>query len=56
MIAMKASEIASVIQGTLHGEDVTVTEAAVINSAEAIGWFTFLGNQRRESRWPRLCS
>lgn len=35
MIAMKASEIASVIQGTLHGDDVTVTEAAVINSAEA---------------------
>ena len=35
MIAMKASEIASVVQGTLHGEDVTVSQAAVINSSEA---------------------
>jgi UDP-N-acetylmuramoyl-tripeptide--D-alanyl-D-alanine ligase len=35
MIAMKASEIASVVHGTLHGEDVTVTQAAAINSAEA---------------------
>ena len=42
MIAMKASEIASVIQGTLHGEDVTVTEAAVINSSEAMPGSLFL--------------
>lgn len=42
MIAMKASEIASVVQGTLHGEDVTVTEAAVINSSEATPGSLFL--------------
>ena len=42
MIAMKASEIASVVQGTLHGADVTVTEAAVINSAEATPGALFL--------------
>jgi len=35
MIAMKASEIARVVGGTLVGEDVTVTEPAVINSAQA---------------------
>ena len=42
MIAMKASEIASVVQGTLHGDDVTVTQAAVINSSEAIAGSLFL--------------
>jgi len=42
MIAMKAIEIASVVQGTLHGEDVTVTEAAVVNSSEAIEGSLFL--------------
>ena len=42
MIAMKASEIASVIQGTLHGEDVTVSQAAVINSSEATPGSLFL--------------
>ena len=42
MIAMKASEIASVVQGTLHGEDVTVSEAAVINSSEATPGSLFL--------------
>ena len=42
MIAMKASEIASVIQGTLHGEDVTVTQAAVINSQDATPGSLFL--------------
>ena len=42
MIAMKASEIASVVQGTLHGDDVTVTEAAVINSADATPGSLFL--------------
>ena len=42
MIAMKASEIASVVQGTLHGADVTVTEAAVINSSEATPGSLFL--------------
>jgi len=42
MIAMKASEIASVVHGTLHGADVTVTQAAVINSAEATPGSLFL--------------
>jgi UDP-N-acetylmuramoyl-tripeptide--D-alanyl-D-alanine ligase len=42
MIAMKASEIASVVQGTLHGDDVTVTQAAVINSSEAVAGSLFL--------------
>ena len=42
MIAMKASEIASVVQGTLHGEDVTVSQAAVINSSEATPGSLFL--------------
>jgi UDP-N-acetylmuramoyl-tripeptide--D-alanyl-D-alanine ligase len=42
MIPMKASEIAAVIQGKLQGEDVTATEAAVINSAEAISGSIFL--------------
>jgi UDP-N-acetylmuramoyl-tripeptide--D-alanyl-D-alanine ligase len=42
MIAMKASEIASVVQGTLHGDDVIVTQAAVINSSEAIAGSLFL--------------
>jgi UDP-N-acetylmuramoyl-tripeptide--D-alanyl-D-alanine ligase len=42
MIAMKASEIASVVQGTLHGDDVIVTQAAVINSSEAVAGSLFL--------------
>mgnify|MGYP000409498946 CR=1 FL=1 len=42
MIAMKASEIASVVQGTLHGDDVTVTEAAIINSSDATPGSLFL--------------
>lgn len=42
MIAMKASEIASVVQGTLHGDDVTVSQAAVINSSEATPGSLFL--------------
>lgn len=42
MIAMKASEIASVVQGVLHGDDVTVTEAAVISSSEATPGSLFL--------------
>ena len=42
MIAMKASEIASVVQGQLHGDDVTVTQAAVINSSEATPGSLFL--------------
>ena len=42
MIAMKASEIAAVVQGKLTGEDVIVTQAAVINSAEAIPGSLFL--------------
>lgn len=42
MIAMKASEIASVVQGTLHGDDVTVTDSAVIHSSEATPGSIFL--------------
>ena len=42
MIAMKASEIASVVQGVLRGDDVTVTEAAVISSSEATPGSLFL--------------
>lgn len=42
MIAMKASEIAAVVQGTLHGNDVTVTQAAVINSSQATPGSLFL--------------
>ena len=42
MIAMKASQIASVVQGILHGEDVTVTQAAVISSQEATPGSLFL--------------
>ena len=42
MIAMKASEIASVVQGQLQGDDVTVTQAAVINSLEATPGSLFL--------------
>lgn len=45
MIAMKASEIASVIQGALHGEDVIVTQAAIINSVEATPGSLFLALQ-----------
>ena len=42
MIPMKASEIASVVKGTLHGADVTVTQAPVINSADAVPGSLFL--------------
>jgi UDP-N-acetylmuramoyl-tripeptide--D-alanyl-D-alanine ligase len=42
MITMKASEIASVVQGTLHGDDVTVTQPAVINSSQATEGSIFL--------------
>jgi len=42
MIAMKASQIASVVQGTLHGDDVTVTQAAVISSQDATPGSLFL--------------
>lgn len=42
MIAMKASEIASVVQGSAFGSDVVVTQAAVIDSREAIPGSLFL--------------
>lgn len=42
MIAMKASHIESVISGTLHGEDVLVTEPPVIDSRSATSGSIFL--------------
>ncbi len=45
MIAMKASEIASVIHGTLHGDDVVVSGAPVIDSRLASSGSLFLAVQ-----------
>jgi len=45
MIAMKASQIASVINGTLSGEDVLVTSAPVIDSRKAVPGSLFLAIQ-----------
>ncbi|MEN9687558.1 MAG: hypothetical protein RL381_570 [Actinomycetota bacterium] len=42
MISMKASEIAAVIHGSLHGEDVTVSAPAVIDSRNATQGSLFL--------------
>jgi UDP-N-acetylmuramoyl-tripeptide--D-alanyl-D-alanine ligase len=42
MIAMKASEIAAVVGGTLVGEDVVVTQAPVIDSRSAVPGSIFL--------------
>jgi UDP-N-acetylmuramoyl-tripeptide--D-alanyl-D-alanine ligase len=36
MIALKSSEIASIIGGTLHGDDVTVTSEAFVSSVDCI--------------------
>jgi UDP-N-acetylmuramoyl-tripeptide--D-alanyl-D-alanine ligase len=45
MIAMKASEIAAVVHGTLHGDDVVVSGAPVIDSRLAIHGSLFLAVQ-----------
>jgi len=45
MIPMKASEIAVVVNGTLHGSDVLVSEAPVIDSRVAIDGSLFLAVQ-----------
>jgi UDP-N-acetylmuramoyl-tripeptide--D-alanyl-D-alanine ligase len=45
MIAMKASEIAAVVNGTLHGADLLVSEAPVIDSQQAIKGSLFLAIQ-----------
>ena len=45
MIAMKASEIAAVVNGTLHGADLTISEAPVIDSQQAINGSLFLAIQ-----------
>jgi UDP-N-acetylmuramoyl-tripeptide--D-alanyl-D-alanine ligase len=42
MIAMKASEIAQIVDGELHGENVEVTAPAFLNSAECISGSIFL--------------
>jgi len=42
MIPLQASEIASIVGGTLHGEDLRVTEPPVLNSADAIAGSLFL--------------
>lgn len=45
MIALRASEIADIVGGELHGEDVTVTKAPVLNSNQAIAGSIFLAIQ-----------
>jgi UDP-N-acetylmuramoyl-tripeptide--D-alanyl-D-alanine ligase len=45
MIAMKASEIAAVVHGTLHGEDVVVSAAPVIDSRSSTSGSLFLAVQ-----------
>ena len=42
MISMKASEIAAVTGGVLHGDDVLVTAPAFLNSADCIAGSIFL--------------
>ena len=42
MIAMQAVKIAEIVGGTLHGDDVAVTQAPVINSRQAIAGSIFL--------------
>ena len=42
MIPLQAVKIAEIIGGTLHGDDVTVTQAPVINSRQAIAGSIFL--------------
>ncbi len=45
MIAMKASEIAAVVGGTLHGDDVLVTKAPAVDSRNAEKGSIFLAIQ-----------
>jgi UDP-N-acetylmuramoyl-tripeptide--D-alanyl-D-alanine ligase len=45
MIPMKASEIAAVVHGTLHGEDLLLSEAPVIDSRQAVKGSLFLAIQ-----------
>jgi UDP-N-acetylmuramoyl-tripeptide--D-alanyl-D-alanine ligase len=45
MIAMKASEIAAVVNGTLQGADQTISEAPVIDSRQAVKGSLFLAIQ-----------
>jgi len=42
MIPLQAMNIAEIVGGTLHGDDVTVTQAPVINSRQAIAGSIFL--------------
>jgi UDP-N-acetylmuramoyl-tripeptide--D-alanyl-D-alanine ligase len=42
MIALKSSEIASIIGGTLYGDDVTVTSEAFVSSADCITGSIFI--------------
>ncbi|CAN2193769.1 MurF UDP-N-acetylmuramyl pentapeptide synthase [Candidatus Nanopelagicaceae bacterium] len=42
MIPLQASEIAKIVGGELHGEDLLVTQAPVLNSADAINGSLFL--------------
>ena len=42
MIALKASEIALIVGGELHGSDVTVTAAPVFDSSQATPGSIFL--------------
>ena len=42
MIPLQASEIAVVVGGTLHGQDLLVTEPPVLNSADAVPGSLFL--------------
>jgi UDP-N-acetylmuramoyl-tripeptide--D-alanyl-D-alanine ligase len=41
MIALKSSEIASIVGGTLYGDDVTVTSEAFVSSADCIAGSIF---------------
>jgi UDP-N-acetylmuramoyl-tripeptide--D-alanyl-D-alanine ligase len=45
MIPMNASEIAAVVHGTLHGEDLLLSEAPVIDSQQAVKGSLFLAIQ-----------
>ena len=42
MISILASEIAEIVGGKLHGDDVTVTKAPVLNSQKAVAGSIFL--------------
>ena len=48
MIAMKASEIAAVVGGTLHGDDVLVTKAPAVDSRNAEKGSIFLAIKSKE--------